>query len=125
MSRRRMARAGIRADADPTDARLAALEDRVTRLEARFRPGDAADVQALTAIGTAIGGRPFTSRQLLTYARTADPALAAALEGADVGNVYELGKLLSRLTARLVEGLAVERVDEVKAGTRWRIVVRS
>lgn len=104
--------------------RLAALEDRVTALEARFRPGDAADVQALMAIATAVPGRePFTSRQLFTLARIV-PELAAALEAADVVNPLELGKLLARLTTRTIDGVAVERVDTVRAGTRWRIVAR-
>lgn len=103
--------------------RLDALERRIAELEARFAPGDAADVAVLVAIVAAKVPQPFTSRAVLTWARQADD-LAAALEGADVTNAIEAGKLLGRLTTRRIDGFAVERADVVRAGTRWRIMPR-
>lgn len=103
--------------------RMAALEQRVCALEARFAPSDAADVGVLVEIIAAQVRQPFTSRDVLIQARD-HAALAAALEGADVVNAIEAGKLLGRLTTRRIDGFAVERVDVVRAGTRWRIVTR-
>lgn len=107
--------------ADSVLARLEQLERDVAELQARFAPGDAADVAVLVAIVEARVPQPFTSGAIVAAAR-GNEAVAAALEAADVVNVYQLGKLLSRLRWRTIDGFAVERDDTTQ---RWRIVPRT
>jgi hypothetical protein len=101
-------------------ALVRALTVRVAALEARFGPRDRADAHLVAAIATAIGSRPFLSRELLAYART-DPALASALEAADIVSAYDLGNLLARLQGQAIDELRVARLDVGRAGTRWQI----
>jgi len=101
---------------------LAALRDRVAVLERWWRgPRDAADERLLIAIAAAAGSLPFTSRQVFAHARTV-PALAAAVQDADIGSVRELGKLLRRVEGVCIDGLRLERDDVVRGGILWRIV---
>jgi hypothetical protein len=49
------------------------------------------------------------------------PALATALQDADIENAIQLGLLLKRLAGSPIEGLMLERADETREGIVWRL----
>ncbi len=104
-------------------AEMHALTARVAGLEARGGARDAAETLVLPAIASAIGARRFTSVDLLAHARV-DPALADAIEAADVTNPREMGKLLARLETQPIAGLRLERVGGARVGVVWRVGVQ-
>jgi hypothetical protein len=97
-----------------------ALSVRVTSLEQRGGARDAADRSVVPAIALSVGGRRFTSVELLAHARV-DSDLDAALVGADVTNPRELGKLLSRLSEQFIDGYRLQRVAVERDGIVWQI----
>ena len=103
-------------------AALAALADRVARLEARTGSGPrgAADVRLLMAIAESAGGRPFGAAELLAHSQV-DARLARALLAAFIETPRELGKRLHRLEGRPVAGLVLRRDGSDRAGLIWRV----
>lgn len=107
--------AAVRAD-------LAALTDRVTRLEARTGSGPrgAADVRLLVAIAESAGDRGFGAAELLRHSQV-DARLARALAAAFIESPRELGHRLRRLEGRPCAGLVLQREGSDRAGLVWRV----
>ncbi len=76
-------------------------------------------------ISQAVGDSGWTVRELLDHARLRDPALLTALDdaiGLDDGTGRRLGKLLARVAMFAIDGFRVEKIDDARAGTLWRVV---
>lgn len=109
----------VRAEQQRQGAVLAAILQAVERQRG---PRDAADVQLLVGILSAVGDRTFTSGELLTHARV-DDALGTVLLDADIEDAHGLGIVLRRMHGTNVHGVRLERVSSDRAGVRWRVVV--
>lgn len=95
------------APGDGADGRLAAIEQRLARVEAIVAasgPRDEADAALLHVLCDCTRDHAFTASEVLTHARLA-PRLAAALENADIDGTIQLGLLLRRLVGATVDEL--------------------
>ena len=95
----------------------------VETLLRRAGPRDDAERRVLAAIAVAVGDRAFTSAELLAHGRV-DPALAEAIEAADVDldSPRACGKLLARLERETSGGLRLTRVDTDRDGSIiWQV----
>jgi hypothetical protein len=82
----------------------------------------AADAAFLAAVAESVGGRTFTSSELLEHA-TVDAALAAAFERRFLETAREVGHVLKRIERQQSGPIRVARVGVARDGIRWRVVV--
>jgi len=102
--------------------RIEALERAVAALRALTGPRDHYDAAIIPAIAGAVGSRRFTCRELVAHSRV-DPALAAALESADITTPRGCGKVLRRLERHPLSGYVLVRVGQDRDGIIWRVQV--
>jgi hypothetical protein len=105
---------------------VTALREEVRRLaEAMRAPAELAPnprAEMVCAIARAVGGREFTSADLLKHAETHEAELLAAILAAcPEANPRRLGKLLRRLAGQDLEGFRVVCLATEAAGLIWRV----
>jgi hypothetical protein len=101
------------------EAEIAALRDRVTRLEGRQRVRDERHVAALVALAASTRQLTFTAVSALEHARAVDPELLAALQAAGVDTPRTLGRWLRTVQRTPIAGLRVERQGTNGDGALW------
>ncbi|MGA7390748.1 MAG: hypothetical protein WBW99_22885 [Pseudolabrys sp.] len=72
----------------------------------------------VNAIDDEVGYFSFTSHELIAHAAEVGGPLAEVLAGL---SARKLGKLLRRIAGKSFDGLAIERIGEVRAGTVWQV----
>ena len=86
----------IRRDADVADA-FAKVTEEVRALRARLDPQLPRETALGVTIARSSAGRVFSANELLTHARTVDPALLAVLVNMKARTAKSVGRLLSTL----------------------------
>ena len=72
----------------------------------------------VATIDDEVGFFTFTARELIAHAGVVGGPLAEVL--GDM-SARRLGKLLRRIAGKSFDGLAIERIGEVRAGTVWQV----
>lgn len=105
------------------DERLDRIEQLLVKILERVSTAhgarDQADERLLVAIYDAVEALPFKASHVMRRALHM-PALAAALQAADITSEEQLGKLFCRLEGVTIAGLRLERTRNRKGP--WRIV---
>jgi hypothetical protein len=104
---------------------LTALHEDVRALRALLEARQTAPAPraaVVAALAAAVGGRPFTSAEVVALT-TSVPELAATLEAAWLDSSRQIGKALAALEGVPVGGLRVVRLGERAGAAVWRIVV--
>jgi hypothetical protein len=89
-------------------------------LERSHGPRDQADRALVSLIATISRGLRFTAAALWRRRVAGDVALAEALDGADIVNAKQLGKLLRRCEGADVNGVRLRRVGTNREGAVWQ-----
>jgi len=97
--------------------RVSQLELAVAALQRARGPRDAEDAEVLPVLARQIGGRTFSSRELLEHAEK-DPEVKRVLDNAGLTTVREIGCYLRRMRDVPLDGRTIRR-----DGRRWCVQV--